>query len=56
MQLVAKFDATGSVGNEKRVYERGEAREVTVVGHVAMDPTLSTRILSDLSGVLRTTI
>lgn len=56
VQLVAKFDATGSVGNKKRVYERDEAREVAVLGHVAMDPTLSTRKLSDVSGVSRTTI
>lgn len=56
LHLVAKFNATGSVENRKRANERDEAREVAVLGHVAMDPTLSTRKLSDVSGVSRTTI
>lgn len=56
LQLVAKFNATGSVGNKKRVHERDEARKMAVLGHVVMDPTLSTRKLSAVSGESRTTI
>lgn len=39
--LVAKFDASGSVENRKRLYERDDPREEVVVGHVAMDCTLA---------------
>lgn len=56
LQLVFKFDATGSVENKMRVHERDEARKVAVLGHLAMNPTLSTRKLSHVSGVSRTKI
>lgn len=40
MQLIAKFDATGSVGNINRVYERDDASEMALLGNVARYPTL----------------
>lgn len=39
---------------KKRVYERDEGTEVAVLGPVAMDLTLSTRKMSEISGVSRT--
>lgn len=59
LQLVAKFRETGSVLNKKRIVEnpvRNEAIEVAVLGHIAIDPTLSTRKVSDVTGVSRRTI
>ncbi|XP_044752054.1 uncharacterized protein LOC123311975 isoform X2 [Coccinella septempunctata] len=52
---VTKFGATGSVGNTMRVNEK-EARDVAVLGHVALDPIFITRKLFDISDVLCTTI
>ena len=54
-----KFRETGSVTNKKRVIQnpvRNKAVEVAVLGDITMEPTLSTRKLSDVSGVRRTTI
>ncbi|XP_066149124.1 uncharacterized protein [Euwallacea fornicatus] len=59
LQLVAKFRETGSVTNKKRNIKnpvRNEAVQVAVPGQVSMDPTLSTRKLSDVTGVSRTTV
>lgn len=59
LELVRKFRQTGAVTNKKRDNERpvrNEAVEVAVLGHVAVDPTLSTRQLAAVSGVSRTTI
>ena len=54
LELVAKFRETGSVHNRRRQAERpvrNEAVEVAVLGHVNVDPTLSTRPLSTMSGI-----
>lgn len=56
--LVRKFQQSGSVANRKRNNAdfQQEGREVAVLGHVAMDHTLSTRKLATESGVSRSTI
>ena len=59
LELVAKFRQTGSVANKKRIIEnpvRNEAVEVAVLGQVSMNPTLSTRKMSDVTGIMRTTL
>jgi len=59
LELIAKFRQTGSVANKKRNMEnpvRNEATEVAVLGEIVMNPTLSTRKLSDETGVPRTTV
>ncbi|KAL1493572.1 hypothetical protein ABEB36_009274 [Hypothenemus hampei] len=57
--LIAKFRETGSVANKKRNVEkpvRSEAVEIAILGHVNMDPTLSTRQLASVSGINRGSI
>jgi len=52
LELVAKFRQTGSVANKKRIIEnpvRNETVEVAVLGQVSMNPTLSTRKMSDVT-------
>lgn len=56
LDLVRKFVRTGSVTNSKRATERNEVLELAVLGHVSVDPTLSTRKLAAVSGVSRTTV
>lgn len=59
IELIRKFRETGSVANKKRNVEkpvRNEAVEVAVLGHVYMDPTLSTRQLVSVSGINRGSI
>lgn len=50
VQLVVKFDATGSLRNKKRVYERDDAKVVAVLGHVSMGPSLGTRKFTNVCG------
>lgn len=61
IELVTKFRETGSVENRKpiapnRMIVGNEAVEVAVLGHVNMDPTLSTRQLPLVCGISRTSI
>lgn len=56
-KLLQKFSATGSVCNKKHQPQRpvrNEDVEVAILGHIALDPTTSTRRLSEASGVSRT--
>lgn len=56
---IAKFQATEFVANKTQVMEnpvRTKAVEVAVFGHIAMEPTLNTSKLSDVSGVRQTTV
>ena len=58
-ELVAKFRETGSVCNKKRQFENpvlDEPMEIAVLGQVAVDRTLSTRQLANVSGVSRTSV
>lgn len=59
LELVQKFRATGNVCNKKRVIENAvinEATEVAVLGQIVLDPTLSTRQMSTVSGIRRSSI
>ena len=59
LELVSKFRETGSVANRKRNIEnpvRNEGTEVAILGHVNLDPTLSTRQLETVAGVSRRSI
>lgn len=52
--LEAKFLETGSVANKIKNVKypiRNEAVEVGILGHIAIDATLSSRKLSEASGV-----
>ena len=58
-EMVAKFRETGSVHNKKRQLINpvlNEPTEITVLGQVAMDSTLSTRKLAVATGVSRTSV
>lgn len=60
-EVVAKFRQTGSVVNKKRDTERefpvrNEATAIEVLGQITADPTLSTRKLSTITNISRTTI
>lgn len=52
-QLIIKFEETGSVANKKRVHQRvlNEAAQVEVLGHFAMNPTMSLRQASAITGI-----
>lgn len=61
LELVQKFRQTGSVANKKRDPNRefplrNEAVAVALLGQVHADPTLSTRKLSSVTNISRTTI
>lgn len=61
IELVRKFQSTGSVANKKRDAVqnrpvRNEAVEVGILGQVVADPTLSTRKLEVLTQISRTSI
>lgn len=56
LELVSKFQETGSVANKKRNMERNEAAEVAVLGQIALNPMTSTRQLAHESGFTRTRI
>lgn len=58
-KLLGKFRETGSVENKKHEPEHpqtNEAMQVTVLGHIEMDNTISTRQLVEISGVSRGSI
>lgn len=60
IELVAKFRERGSLANRKRIAPNqvvgNEAMEVAVLGHINIDPMLSTRQLPTVSGISRTSI
>lgn len=58
-KLISKFRETGSVLNRKHERQKtvtNEASQIGVLGHVAMEPTSSTRQLSTTSGLSRTSV
>ena len=59
IELMRKFVDTGSVQNKKREAnqpQRNENVQIAILGHIAIDNMMSTRTLSDVSGVTRTTL
>ena len=61
LELIQKFQLTGSVANKKRDPERvrpvrNEAFEIEILGQVAVEPTASTRKLQTVTNISRTSI